>query len=91
MKARIIVQECYEGFLAYTHDQSFDQERILIPEANNLVITLDNKRVFVWEGFKEEDCTTVKEIDIPDELVSRLIQFMKDGNELFPQIEQILL
>lgn len=86
MKAEIISQTVYEGGLAFVHGCDYQIQRILVPEANNLVITTQENNLYVWDNFKKgEDCQTVKEIDIPDELVEKAISFMKDRNSLLEQ------
>lgn len=65
-------------------------ERIIVPEANNLVITVHRDNLYIWDNFQKDDCQTVKEIDIPDELVKKAVEFMKAKNDLLPQFKKLI-
>jgi len=89
MKAEIITQTIYEGFLAWGHGCGSTIQRILIPEANNLVITPHEDYLYVWDNFqKTNDCETVKEIEIPDKLVAKALDFMKSKNYLLEEFQK---
>ena len=90
MKAEIITQMVCEGVLAFIHGESYRIKRILIPEKNNLVITLDGKNFYIWDNFQKDDCETVKEIEIPDELVEKAVNFMKSRNSLLKQFRKFI-
>lgn len=90
MKAKVISQIIYEGMFAYVHGMGQQIKRILIPEANNLVITPHNDILYVWDEFKMDDYEVVKEIEVPDELVKEAIEFMNVKKKLFPAFRELI-
>lgn len=95
MKAEVIVQTVYKSFTDWSHGGGYKIQRTVVPEANNLVITIETeshgKNVYVWDNFeKDETCKLVKEINIPDELVQQVIGFVCRKNELAINFEKFL-
>ena len=92
MKAQIIQQTCYEGFLAYTHGMGQEVQRILVSRANNLVITPYNESLYVWDGFQmeESDCQVISEIEVSDDLVKEAIKFMNAKKKLCPVFQELI-
>lgn len=95
MKAEIITETVYEGFTDWSHDGGYEIKRIVVPEANNLAVTIDTrntgKNIYIWENFeRDHTCIVVKEILIPDEFVREIVEFMREKNELASQLEQYL-
>ena len=93
MKAQIIAETVYEGFMDWSHGGGYTINRIVVPEANNLVITVHGENIYVWDNFqkeKREDYEVVKEIDIPDELIARLRGLMELHKSLVPQVSAYL-
>ena len=76
MKALIIVEEINEA------DWIQCIKRILVPERNNLIITIYNHHLYVLANFTRTDYTTLKEIDLPEEFINEAIEFMHREKEL---------
>ncbi len=92
MKAKIISQKVCDGAMGLNYGQFFNVTWVLIPEANNLAITPHQNNLFVRDGFlAEKDCMVLREVDVPDDLVKKAIEFMKLRNELRPKFEEIAL
>ncbi len=95
MRAEVITETVYEGFMDRGHGGGYEIYRIVVPEANNLAITVDEhntgKHLYIWENFKrDETCKVIKEIQIPDELVKQITEFMKKREEIASQLENFL-
>lgn len=81
MKGRIVEETVHESVLSWTHDQGFDVKRILVPEADNLVITPYKGEIYVANGFDDSNAKLIKEIEIPDELVQKALEFVRMKDE----------
>lgn len=64
---------------------NFIIDRILIPDANNLAVTIISEEalMLLWDNFEEDEyCTTIREIDIPDDIVREFTDFLAQKNLL---------
>lgn len=94
MKALIVSQEVSDGSMGWTRGQMTTVKRLVVPEANNLTITIDEANIYVFDNFNyndpEENCTLEREIDIPEKLVARALLFMAAKNRLQKRFERII-
>lgn len=87
MKAEIIGQIVYDGPFFGAERMGRQVRKILIPDANNLVVTVDvdNNHLSVSDGFEKKEtdasgrvsCSVLKEIDVSDEFVEKATIFME--------------
>lgn len=81
MKGLVITQQVCDSVLEWTHGMTYEIKRIFVPEADNLVITPHRNQVYAWTGFKVEEYTVIKEIEVPDELVKQALAFVEMKNK----------
>lgn len=81
MKGLVITQQVCDSVLDWTHGMTYEVKRIFVPDADNLVITPHRDQVYAWTGFEGEECTVIKEIEVPDELVEEALAFVKVKNK----------
>lgn len=74
MKGKIVQQQVCDSALEWTHGFSYTIKRIIVPEANNLVITPHKGQIYVFTGLKG-DHEEIAEVDVPDELVNKALAF----------------
>lgn len=83
MKAKIVEQIVSEGSIASVHNMGYSIKRLVIEEADNLMITLDGGQIFVCQGFKiDNSCKFWGEVEVSDELVEKALAFVKAREEL---------
>jgi len=95
MRAEIITETVYDGFMDWSHRGGYEIKRIVVPKANNLAITIDmqhtGNHIYIWENFQRDETTKlIKEISIPDEFAREMIEFMRKKNELASQLKKFL-
>ena len=91
MKALLITCTVSEGIMGHLHGDFYQIKRILVPEANNLVITINERNLYVWENFEwDAECEVRHQIDIPDDLVQKAIDFMNGKKELIEKLQSYL-
>jgi hypothetical protein len=81
MKGQIVTQQVYDSILDFTHGFSHTVKRILVPDADNLVITPHEGEVYAWTGGLEGEYEVIGEVDVPDELVVRALAFARAKKE----------
>ncbi len=90
MKAELFTYEVYDGVLDFTHGYSREVRAIFIPEASNLVVNLSGDNFYAYYNFKKNrSCKTFKVIEIDDNLVKKIIDFIKNRDELIVEIGKI--
>jgi len=67
--------------LDFTHGFSHTVRRILVPDADNLVITPHEEEVYAWTGGLEGEYEVIGEVEVPDELVERALAFARAKQE----------
>lgn len=72
--------------MEWSHGFTHEVKRILVPEADNLVITPHEGQVYAWVGF-EGEYEVVKEIEVPDELVEKALAFTRVKKK-FDELEE---
>ncbi len=83
MKAEVFSCTVSDGILAYMHGDFYQIERIVVPELNNLAITIDGNNLYFHENFKINDsCKKKGGIELPDDLVKKAVWFMNLKKEL---------
>ncbi len=88
MKAEIITCEVSDGVRGWAHGWNQAIQRIVVPEANNLAITIDDKQLYICDEFKmDESCVKVGDVEIPDALVQKAVDWMKQKAELALQFK----
>ena len=80
MKGLVIAQQGCDSVLDWTHGVTYEIKCILIPEANNLVITPHREQVYARTDFKGEEYTVIKEIEVSDDLVKEALAYIKMKN-----------
>lgn len=93
MKAKIITMTVYEGIMDWSHGGGFTQARLLIPDANNLLVWLHQKNVCIEANFdpdKSEEYQVEREVDLPDDLVKALLDFQQTRQTLHQRIGEHL-
>lgn len=83
MKAKIISQKVYEGVIGWVHGCGSTVRRLVVEEADNLVITPHDDQVHAFTGFNLKDnCKVIGEVEVPDELVEKALAFVRAKAEL---------
>ena len=84
MKGIVIEQTAYASVTDWAHRCGQKIKRIIIPELDNLAITLHEEQIFVTKNHAMKDnCEKIKEVDVPDELVEQALQYLKVQNDFF--------
>jgi len=93
MKALLIGQMVFEGSIAAIHNMGHLIKRLIITEADNLCINIFTGRLYAFTGFNSEnDYELLGEVDVPDELVKKVQDYLEAKNKfdaLKPQFERI--
>jgi hypothetical protein len=71
MKAQVVSCVVSEGVVASIHGMYYRINRLVVPEADDLVITPDHESVYVSSGQGIPEGAVVAEIDVPPELVEK--------------------
>jgi len=85
VKAKIVQQTVYESMVTKSHGFGRNIKRLVVEEAENLAITPDQGRVFVWINFDvhaDDSCKVIGEVDVPDELVRKALALAHAQTEL---------
>lgn len=84
MKGIVIKQKGYASATDKVHNYDEEFKRIIIPELNNLAITVHDDQIYVYSGFEmSDDCKVLKEIDVPTELAEHALQYKKAQDDFF--------
>jgi hypothetical protein len=84
MKGIVVEDDIYLSTLDYVHGFSQTVKRIIIPEVNNLAITSHDDQIYIYSGYQMKDETKkVKEIEVPDELVQKAIEYGRVQDDFF--------
>lgn len=78
MKAFIVSLDVHPGPLDHIRDITITQYRLLIPTADNLMVWEWNGNIIAQHANAGtlEQCTTLQEVDIPDDLLSTIQNFL---------------
>jgi hypothetical protein len=94
MKAKIVQQMIYEGWLGWSHGMGDTIKRLVIEEMDNLAITLHQGKMYAIPNFKiEDDCTILGEVEVPDKLIVQahtLVLAQEKLDSLIPLCEVLL-
>ncbi|MBI3255963.1 MAG: hypothetical protein HYZ63_03260 [Candidatus Andersenbacteria bacterium] len=92
MKAQVISQFVYDGFMDFVHGGGCEQSRLLIPDANNLLIWVHLGSIYSSDSFdpQTEKYTIIREVDVPDDLVLEVIAFQQAQAALHAKISNFL-
>ena len=82
MEAKIISCVISDGVIAYVHGQRYPINRLVIPEADDLVITPLRKDLYVWCGDGVPEGEVVAEIKIPSILADTAKEFLESKEQL---------
>ena len=84
MKKGLIVEEkVYEGIMDYAHGGGSIIKRLVIEGENNLAITPHNDQLYAFTGYDLKRGEVVEEVEVPDEVVKKAINFINSQNEFY--------
>ena len=88
MKAQIINEHATD----FIHDIEYYITRIVIPEKNNLVITLNKGHLYISDNFKMggRNKEIISEFEIPESMVNEIIDIMNANKKVSQYLQPFL-
>lgn len=82
MKGLLVEQTTYQSMENFVHGDGQLIKRLIIPEKDNLAITLFNNEILVFKDFDIVQATILSELDVPEKLVDHALVFLKAKNSI---------
>ncbi len=91
MKGYVVREKMSSGTMDWVHGGGGFGKRIIVPEHNNLAITIYDGRLTVFDGYEKDENTKViiEEIEVAEDLIQVALDFIKAKKALLSKSEVI--